>query len=96
MRLLLSQSSATTRNQVFEESEAVHERHRVPLALAREHGFGPLDGPDICREDVHLGRRSCIDMLGSQRSESSVRPLDLVSGSVIGVLDLPLDAVHRP
>ncbi|GAB7095254.1 hypothetical protein JCM30237_24070 [Halolamina litorea] len=57
---------------------------------------GYLAGRDIGRVDVHLGRRPRAEMLGSEGGEGGVGTLDLVGGSVVGVRDVPLDAIHHP
>ena len=91
-----SKQPAAAGDQVFDEPEAVHEHHRVPIALAREDGFGSLAGRDIGREDVHLGRRPRAETLGSQGGEGGVGTLDLVGRAVVGVRDVPLAPVHHP
>jgi len=60
-----SNQSAVSSDQVLNESKPVHERHRVPVALAREHGLGPLPSRDIGRVDVDLGCSPHTEVLGS-------------------------------
>jgi len=60
-----SNQSAVSSDQVLNESKPIHERHRVPVALAREHGFGPLPSRDIGRIDVDFSCSPGTEMLGS-------------------------------
>lgn len=78
-------------NQVLDEPEAVHARHRVPYPSLESTVSSRFAGRDIGRVDVNLGYRPGAKMLGIKGGEARARMFDLV-----GVCDVPSEAVNHP
>ena len=51
-------------NKIFDEFEAVDERHRISIALTRQNRLCPFAGSDIGRVDVGMCRSTRTDTDG--------------------------------